>query len=94
LEAHVTSETTALFWKAYYALPEDVQWQAREAYRFFRSNPQHPGLQFKQVVPAISLCSVRVTRGYRALGTLQSDKITWFWIGGHVEYDRLIQSLR
>jgi hypothetical protein len=90
----VTSETTDSFWKAYDALPKDVQLQAREAYRFFRSNPQHPGLQFKQVAPSISLYSVRVTRGYRALGTIHGEKITWFWIGGHNEYDRLVASLQ
>ena len=90
----MTSETTDRFWKAYAALPKDVQWQARESYRFFRVNPQHPSLQFKPVVPAISLYSVRVARGYRALGAVKGDTITWYWIGGHDEYDRLIKSFQ
>jgi hypothetical protein len=32
--------------------------------------------------------SVRVTRGYRALGVLDGDTVTWFWIGSHDEYER------
>jgi len=32
--------------------------------------------------------SVRVTLGYRALGILDSDTVTWFWIGGHQDYER------
>jgi hypothetical protein len=32
--------------------------------------------------------SVRVTLGYRALGVLDGDTVTWFWIGGHQEYER------
>jgi hypothetical protein len=34
---------------------------------------------------------VRITRGCRALGVLDGDTITWFWIGGHDEYERLLR---
>jgi hypothetical protein len=34
--------------------------------------------------------SVRVSKGWRALGLLMGDTIHWFWIGSHAEYDRLI----
>ena len=33
--------------------------------------------------------SVRVTLGYRALGILDRDTVTWFRIGGHQDYKRL-----
>jgi len=36
------------------------------------------------------LYSVRVGLQYRALGLLENDIQTWFWIGSHAEYDRLI----
>lgn len=26
--------------------------------------------------------------GYRALGILEENTVTWFWIGGHDEYER------
>lgn len=32
--------------------------------------------------------SVRVTRGIRAVGKLKDDKVTWFWIGNHDEYEK------
>jgi hypothetical protein len=35
--------------------------------------------------------SIRVGKGWRALGLLDGDTITWFWIGSHAEYDRLIR---
>jgi len=33
-----------------------------------------------------------VTLGYRALGLLEDEEVTWFWIGNHAEYDRLLES--
>ena len=32
--------------------------------------------------------SVRLTRSYRALGILEGDTVTWFWVGGHDNYER------
>jgi hypothetical protein len=29
-----------------------------------------------------------VTLGYRAIGILDDDTITWFWIGSHDQYVR------
>ena len=37
--------------------------------------------------------SVRVTLGFRALGLLEGEEITWFWIGSHADYDRLLKTL-
>jgi hypothetical protein len=34
-----------------------------------------------------------VTLGYRAAGLLEDDEVTWFWIGSHAEYDRLLKIL-
>jgi hypothetical protein len=34
-----------------------------------------------------------VTLGYRALGLLEDEEITWFWIGRHADYDRLLEDL-
>jgi len=34
-----------------------------------------------------------VTLGYRALRLLEDDEITRFWIGTHVQYDRLLEKL-
>jgi hypothetical protein len=37
--------------------------------------------------------SVRVTRACRAIGIVKDDEITWFWIGDHASYDRLLKSV-
>jgi hypothetical protein len=71
-------------------LPEPVKNRGREAYRRFAENPDHPGLRFKRVHPTEPIYSVRITRGYRALGVREDDAIVWFWIGSHAEYDDLI----
>ena len=65
----------------------------RKAYVLFRENPQHPSLQFKKVHEREPVYSVRVTIAHRAVGLLENDKITWFWIGSHADYDRLLKSL-
>lgn len=87
------SHTTERFRKLFAALPESVREQAREAYRFFRENPQHPGLQFKRVHPTKPIYSARVNIDYRVLGVRDGDEIAWFWIGSHDDYDKLLARL-
>ncbi len=71
-------------------MPDPVKERAREAYRRFVENPDHPGLRFKQVHQTEPIYSVRVTRDYRALGVRDGDTVIWFWIGSHADYDDLI----
>jgi hypothetical protein len=73
----------------YTQLPEQVRSQARRAYRLFRRNPAHPGLNFKKVEDN-NIYSVRIGLGYRAPGQLDGSEIVWFWIGPHGDYDKLI----
>lgn len=52
-------------------------------------NPWHPSLNLYS--PHGDLWSVRVNDHYRALGIEDEPGIiTWFWIGGHDEYERII----
>ena len=87
------SRATPRFWAAYRELPFDVRDAAQKAYRLFRENPKHLGLQFKKVHDREPIYSVRVTGAYRAVGFLEKDEVTWFWIGSHAEYDRLLSNL-
>jgi hypothetical protein len=89
----VTSRTTPRFWAAYRELPAETRELARKAYRLFRENPQHPSLRFKKVHDRESIYSIRVTRGYRAVGIVKDGEIAWFWIGDHTGYDRLLKSV-
>ena len=86
------SLATPRFWAAYRDLPPEIRELARKAYRLFRENARHPSLQFKKIHDD-SIYAVSVTLGYRALGILEDDEITWFWIGTHADYDRLLRTL-
>jgi len=88
----VRSRATPRFWAAYRQLPPEIRELARKAYRLFRENARHPSLQFKKVHDD-SIYSVRVTLGYRALGLLEDEEVTWFWIGTHAECDQLLRTL-
>jgi len=87
----MTSFTTDQFWALFRALPPHIRKQAQEAYRQFAHDPSHPGLNFEEVDARRHLWSARVTRGYRVLGYRDGAEITWFWIGSHSAYDKLIK---
>ena len=74
-------------------LSPELRQQARVSYKLFKQNPYHPSLHFKQIHTTKPIYSVRVGRSYRALGIRKGDTITWFWIGSHAEYDKLISQL-
>lgn len=89
----MTSCTTARFRRAYAELPERIRLQARDAYRTFARDPQHPSLHLKRVHPTRPVYSARVGLGYRALAVREGERWVWFWIGSHAEYDRLLAQL-
>jgi mRNA-degrading endonuclease RelE of RelBE toxin-antitoxin system len=84
----VKSQVLPSFWAAYQKLSQDVQERARKAYRLWEANPFHPSLHFKCVNREEDVWAVRITLGYRALGILEDDTVTWFWIGNHDDYER------
>ena len=84
------SRTTRQFWRLFSNLPSDVQKEAKRAYRLFQTNPAHPGLQFKKLEGEDDIYSARIGLGYRALAVIKKDRIVWYWIGSHSEYDRLV----
>lgn len=76
------------FWIEYRKLNDDVRQSARKAYRLWADNAFHPSLHFKCINSEESIWSVRITRNYRALGILDGDSVTWFWIGSHDDYEK------
>lgn len=89
----MTSHTTKYFWKLHDVLPEQIQRQAKAAYRRFEEAPFHPSLQFKQVHNVKPIYSARISRDYRAVGVKAEEEIVWFWIGSHSDYDKLLSRL-
>ena len=81
------SATLPSFWDAYRSLSEKDRRSARKAYRLWSQNPFHPSLRFKCINREENIWSVRVTRSCRALGILEGETATWFWIGGHDAYE-------
>lgn len=50
--------------------------------------PHHPSVQLK---PVVGFWSARLTGAYRVLALREGNDFTWFWIGTHDEYERLLQ---
>lgn len=84
------SQTTRHFWRCYARLPVDTQNRAKKAYALWHADPAHPGLNFKRVSRTRPVYSVRISLAFRALSLLQNETITWFWIGSHDDYEKLL----
>lgn len=82
------SATLPHFWQCYRSLDFTIKQKAKKAYYLWRVNPFHPSLHFKCINRQENIWSVRITINYRALGILQDDTVTWFWIGSHDEYEQ------
>jgi mRNA-degrading endonuclease RelE of RelBE toxin-antitoxin system len=82
------SETLPSFWAEYRKLSNPIKERARKTYRLWVDNPFHPSLHFKCIDSNEGIWSIRVTRSYRAVGILDGDTVTWFWIGSHDDYEQ------
>jgi plasmid maintenance system killer protein len=83
----VTSRTRPSSWRAHAALDPRLKLAAREAYRLFARNPEHPSLRFKKLQGYEKVWSVRINDQFRAVGEREGDTIEWAWIGSHNEFD-------
>lgn len=82
------SAVLPFFWVEYRQLNNNIKQSARKAYRLWSENPFHPSLHFKCINKKEDIWSVRVTRDYRAIGVLEGELVTWFWIGSHDDYEQ------
>lgn len=80
--------TTASFWDCYNQLPEDLRNRADKQFELLCEAPNHPSIQLK---PVGGFWSARVTDAYRVLALREENVFTWFWIGTHDEYERLLK---
>jgi hypothetical protein len=81
--------TSPDFWHLFSRLPPEIQKLARENYELLRHDPRHPSLRLKK---ARGYWSVRVGRGYRALGRDMDSGILWGWIGRHDAYMKILSA--
>jgi hypothetical protein len=82
------SATLPSFWDGYREQSDSVRQRARKAYRLWADNPFHPSLHFKCIDSSEGIWSVRITCSHSALGVMEGDTVTWFWIGNHDDYER------
>jgi hypothetical protein len=83
------STTLPAFREKFARLPNNIQKQTQKAYRQWIKDRHHPGLQFKRIHKTKPIYSVRISRSYRAIGLRKKDRVVWFWIGTHEEYNNL-----
>jgi hypothetical protein len=83
----VKHHASSRFWRAYRALPKEIQELADAKYTLLNTDPNHPSLRLKKIG---SYWSVRVGLHYRALAIEADDDLVWFWIGSHADYDVLL----
>ena len=81
--------TTRRFWQCYNALPKNIQNIPDQSYQLLKTNPAHPSLHFKKL--SGQYWFVRVGSSYRAVGIEVESGLSWFLIGTHAEYDKLIK---
>ncbi len=81
------------FWRAYRALPQDVQQRADKQFALLAGDSQHPSVRLKKIGErhGHEIWFSRVTLSYRALAIKRPDGMLWFWIGDHTTYDSLIR---
>lgn len=84
----MNSATLPPFWELYGRLDRNLRAKAKKAFRLWYKDPFHPSLRFKCINREENVWSVRLTRGFRALGIMDGDTVTWFWVGGHDEYEK------
>ena len=72
------SEVTAEFIRRFRRLPNRIQRAARKNYKLWKQDPSYQSINFKKVGKRMPIYSVRVGIGWRALGVLERNTITWF----------------
>ena len=69
------------------ALPAEIRELADRCFALMNADARHPSVHLKRVG---AQWSARIGLHYRAVGTDAPDGISWFWIGSHAAYDKLI----
>ena len=84
-------DTDPSFWDHYHGLPAEARSAARKEFALWVESPFHPSLHFKCVDKGERIWSLRVTRRHRALAAETEGTMTWYWIGSHDAYERMIE---
>jgi hypothetical protein len=72
-------------------LPVEAQDLAIEKYELFRQDPHHPSLGFQAKG---RVWTVDIGRSYRAIAIKTENELSWFWIGSHEDYNKVLKRLK
>lgn len=89
--SNLRSSATSGFWKLFTDLPIDVQDLAIEKYELFNRDPHHPSLGFQAKG---RVWTVDIGRSYRAIAFKTENHLSWFWIGSHEDYNKVLKRLK
>ena len=79
-------------WKKMYKnLPIEIRLKAKKQYKLFKTDMFHSSLHFKKVHSSQPIFSARIDTNYRTVGIVNDNKIVWFFIGNHQDYERVIR---
>ncbi len=78
------------FLEALRKLDQATRRKVQRAYQLFKDNPRHGSLRFRRVRGTRNHYSARIDDYYRVLGVVEGNSITWYWVGPHDEYERII----
>ncbi|MGH7884267.1 MAG: hypothetical protein ACRENO_01080 [Thermodesulfobacteriota bacterium] len=76
------------FWNNYNKLPKPIRELADKNFEILKENQNYPSLHFKNTG---KYKSIRIGIHYRALAIEIPERLLWFWIGNHSEYDKIIK---
>jgi hypothetical protein len=68
-----------------------VQDLAIEKYELFKRHPYHPSLGFQGKG---KVWTVNIGRSYRAIAFRTENRLSWFWIGSHEDYNSALKRLK
>ena len=78
-------------------LSEEIRKRVAKQFRILQNDPLYPSLQFKKVKTkrgnkdTDGSWSLRINKNYRALGFEIEGVITWYWVGPHREYEKMLK---
>lgn len=75
------------YWFHYRRLKPELREMADTKFKLLQADPRHPSLRLKKIG---IFWSVRIGQGHRALARDRPEGLSRFWIGGHDEYERIL----
>ncbi|CCQ73267.1 Conserved protein of unknown function [Magnetospira sp. QH-2] len=75
-------QRSGAYWDSFEELPGEIRKLAEKNFKTWKTNPNAPGLRFKQIHKDLPVYSFRVGMKHRTVGVEAEDgALIWFWVG-------------